>query len=354
MSLRVVITFLALCSSVAFRLHHKRDKVDIGFKANSAGSPQTLEGVCDISPFDERTGRNGEKNCEVQLDVPSACAGSTTKCGLVFAFHGSGGSNKGWARQMGMKLHGGGYKMIGVYPNGAAKDSGQPGWNTGGASSVDDKAFVLHIVSVLKARGWQGRRYSYGNSNGGAMSTEIATNGIMGFSGIGSVVTQLLGDPDRAGPGPYNWLHPVEGEGEKGSCTVPIAVITVGGTNDRMIPYNGGYSRAAGGTFMTFEESNEVWAKINKCDERFDTLEVKAKSGRSDLVAEKMTWHCPSTTPQVHYKVIDGEHVGMRSLEGKDIPEVVLDFFAKVDQELDAGGKPAEPDLSDSCRRILA
>lgn len=203
-------------------------------------------------------------------------------------------------------LHRSSYKMIGVYPKGA------------------NKKLVKNIVAVLKAKGWQGRRYAYGKSMGGALSQDIGTDSTMGFSGIAPQVANLR----------TSW--------RASTCTGPLAVLSLGGTNDRTVPYYGGKN------FKSAEETNRLWAQVNGCDERFETVKVKTIVKGADAVAEKMIWKCPVITPQIHYKVIGMGHGG---LDGRWTSEVVLDFFTKIDKQLDAAGKPAVPTLPDSCRQ---
>lgn len=317
--------------------------------SNQPGMPQVLEEACNISPFKDRLDQDGTRNCQVQIDVPSKCAGSNSKCALVFAFHGSGGDPENMVRTWSDKLHSGGYAMIAVYPRGASKQGGERGWNVGGSGTFDDKAWVLRIISLMKARGWQGRRYSYGESNGAAISNEIGTNGIMGFSGIATLISQLASDPAKAGPGAYSWTHPVKGQ----SCTAPLAVLTIGGTEDPVVPYNGGYAEIADVTLYSFDQSNEIWAANNQCHGLAENVVVQAMAWGISYDAEKKTWNCPATTPSIHYKVNGMSHESECTLEGKSEAQIAMEFFADVDMKLDSENKPLVPDLPSGCQQLL-
>ena len=80
-----------------------------------------------------------------------------------------------------------------------------------------------------------------------------------------TTVTQLLGSPDRSGPGPLNYNNPsaLLNQGPK------VSVLNFMGTGDGLIPYNGGSSPVFGGNnkfqLMSALDSMEAWASHNGC-----------------------------------------------------------------------------------------
>ena len=133
-------------------------------QANLPQQPQSLtDTICAGRP---------RSSCEVELDVPAACAttdGTDPSCPIVFFLHGSGGTNDGFSRNSGVHDA----NMIGVYPQGEA------GWNTGPKKSnnchwsdyscttdPDEGDFIAHIISEIRSMGGTGNIYAKGNSNG--------------------------------------------------------------------------------------------------------------------------------------------------------------------------------------------
>ncbi len=121
--------------------------------SNEQEQPQSLTDViCAGRPRTE---------CEVELDVPEACAtdgvGEDPSCPIVFFFHGSGGTNNGFAKRSGVHSA----NMIGVYPN------GERGWNTGPKSTnnwsdfsctsdPDEGDFIASIIEEIRLLGGTG------------------------------------------------------------------------------------------------------------------------------------------------------------------------------------------------------
>ena len=133
-------------------------------QANLPQEPQSLtDTIC--------TGRP-RSSCEVELDVPAACATdgpNDPSCPIVFFLHGSGGRNDGFSRNSGVHDA----NMIGVYPQ------GESGWNTGPKNSnnchwsdyscttdPDEGDFIAHIIAEIRSMGGTGNIYAKGNSNG--------------------------------------------------------------------------------------------------------------------------------------------------------------------------------------------
>lgn len=134
-------------------------------QANLPQQPQSLtDTICAGRP---------RSSCEIELDVPAACAtdgtGDDPSCPIVFFLHGSGGTNDGFSRNSGVHDA----DMIGVYPQ------GEGGWNTGPKNSnnchwsdfgcttdPDEGDFIAHIIAEIRSMGGTGNIYAKGNSNG--------------------------------------------------------------------------------------------------------------------------------------------------------------------------------------------
>jgi poly(3-hydroxybutyrate) depolymerase len=257
--------------------------------SNSEGSPQDISDViC--------TGRP-RTTCAVELDVPHGCEEINSNCPIVFFLHGSGGTNRWFKNTSG--VHSAGY--IGIYPN------GEGGWSTGPKSSdtcqwddfqcttdPDEGDFIASIIQEVKDRGANGNIYAIGNSNGAALAHRLASNAdsSLPIKGIVAKVTQLLKSPERSGPGTFNYNQPSSVRG-----THKVSVLSIMGTEDGLIPYEGGSSSVFGGNdnfqLMSAMESMNTWAIHNGCSGEYEMSQHVSDQG--DLTATKYTYgSCPS------------------------------------------------------------
>jgi len=109
-----------------------------------------------------------------------------------------------------------------VYPVGIERT-----WNAGRCCGpaerldVDDVGFVMAIVDRLVAGGTAapGRVYATGISNGGMLAYRLAAERADRFAAIAPVAASMLVD---------------------GAPSVPVSVLHVHGTRDRMVPFDGG------------------------------------------------------------------------------------------------------------------
>jgi len=311
---------------------------------NEYKDPQVISDMYD----DLCEGRSDD--CEVELDVPEACvdtASSTSNSPIVFFLHGSGGSNNGFSQNSGVHVN----NMIGVYPTGDCK-----GWNLGTKNcnecewddfscteDPNDGEFVAKIISKVRELGALGNVYVRGNSNGGGLALRLAVNAgeDLPISGIIVRVTQLYASPERSGPGELNYNQPM-------SSNPPVSVLSICGTADGVIPYEGGTSSVFGGNenflFMSSQESNEAWALHNECDLTPEIQTVSAVVGSMTTTAEYFQYHnCIGGNYVEHYKVCNGGHnAGGATLDGVNQRDIIFNFIRKVEGEV--GSSP--PSLS--------
>eukprot|EP00547_Thalassionema_nitzschioides_P000832 CAMPEP_0194199924 /NCGR_PEP_ID=MMETSP0156-20130528/753_1 /TAXON_ID=33649 /ORGANISM="Thalassionema nitzschioides, Strain L26-B" /LENGTH=499 /DNA_ID=CAMNT_0038924875 /DNA_START=51 /DNA_END=1550 /DNA_ORIENTATION=+ len=303
-------------------------------QANLPESPQSLTDIiCSDRP---------RVDCEVELDVPQSCAvtagntGTDPACPIVFFLHGSGGTINGFARQSG--VHSAGY--IGIYPQ------GEGGWNTGPKSSnscdwddfecpldPDEGDFIASIISEVRAQGASGNVYAIGNSNGAALAYRLAANAgsALPIKGIVAKVTQLLESPQRSGPGMLNYNQPQSG-------SPAVSVLSVMGTDDGLIPYEGGSSSVFGGDasfqLMPTLGSMLTWATHNGCDGNsvVDDSFV-TDHGTGQAIKYDFSAGCPSGVLLEHYAIVGGGHnAGGSSINGEKIDYVVaFDFINRVE-----------------------
>lgn len=221
-----------LCSLLIIGACETEDDISIG--------TQLIEGVNTIYITQSIEGTPVER--EILLHGP-AQMDTTKNYPVVFAFHGNGGMNDGWLGSMGSMVNTG--EFIGVYPQGHLNS-----WNLGEEASVaDDVAFVNLIVTELTdnyANLNLDKMYAVGYSNGSGMVNRLALQ-TAHFKAIAPCASQLI-----------------EGE-EPTAATSPVSVYQVCGTDDGLIPFDGGLS-PVGHTFLGAFESIELWASTFNCD----------------------------------------------------------------------------------------
>ena len=185
--------------------------------------------------------------------------------------------------------------------------NGEGGWSTGPKSSdtcqwddfqcptdPDEGDFIASIIQEVKDRGANGNIYAIGNSNGAALAHRLASNAdsSLPIKGIVTKVTQLLKSPERSGPGTLNYNQPSSVRGSQ-----KVSVLSIMGTEDGLIPYEGGSSSVFGGNdnfqLMSAMESMNTWAIHNGCSGEYEMSQHVSDQG--DLTATKYTYgSCPS------------------------------------------------------------
>ncbi len=172
---------------------------------------------------------------------------------VVFFFHGNGGSaENGFILEDLVKNH----QFIGVYPQGY-KNS----WNLGQEQSkANDVEFTDMIVEELNKYSNldMNKIFAIGYSNGSAMVNElgIKTNYL---TGIAPLASQLL----------ENQIP--------NSSTNPLSVYQICGTNDDIIPFEGGLS-VVGHRFMSAHKSAKTWASAFNCDIKVEVNIINSDS----------------------------------------------------------------------------
>ena len=332
--------------------------VGTGLVSNDPGHPQDVSYT--FCPDRPRSG------CEVKIDVPDSCeppaAGTPSLCPVVFYLNGAGGSNR-WTSRVrprpddGLHVQG----LIGVYP------LGDSGWNTGPrptnrcaftdydcTSDPDETGFVADIISYLREQGAGGNVYVVGGSNGGALAHRLAANAgpELPIKGIVAKVSQLLATPYMSGPGQLNHNRPGNGIGPFSNGDLPVvtgrdsekvSVLSVTGTHDKLIPYDGGKSSAFGYDdkfeLMSALQSMETWALHNGCARATDPIEsshIWSDAHGNAGIAKKYSYAgCEEGVIVEYYSVEEGGHgAGDVSIDGVSVDyALVHDFITRVESQ---------------------
>ena len=178
--------------------------------------------------------------------------------------------------------------------------------------NVDDVGFVLSLLDRIAAEYAidPGRVHAMGISDGGQMAYRMATEHPDRFASIAAVVAQ------QAAPENSNCLEP------RG----PISVLVMNGTEDPIIPFEGGeaslYGWFSAGQVQSIEGTVAHWKRVNGITEegRREQLPDLDPEDGSTVVRER--WRGPSGHEVVLYTIVGGGHTIPGGFMG--VPEFVL------------------------------
>jgi polyhydroxybutyrate depolymerase len=140
--------------------------------------------------------------------------------------------------------------FIVVYPEGTG--FGPKSWEMAGSetpSQMPDVIFISRLIDTLEASYNidRTRIYANGMSNGGGMAFVLSCTLSDRIAAVGLVSAGL--DPG------WDWCADHR----------PVPVIAFHGSADPVCPYNGGYSKLAGGTFPSVPGFMAAWSRRNRC-----------------------------------------------------------------------------------------
>jgi len=199
------------------------------------------------------------------------------------------------------------------------------------ASESDDVGFVLAILDLVaeSVRFDPDRVFVTGASNGGMMTFRLALEANDRFTAAAAVIANLP-DPSECRP-----------------LADPIPMLIMNGTDDPLMPYEGGYvagSACERGRVMSTRETVDLWVAINHADPEF-IIEAMPNSSWYDRSRVVVYTYLAGAdgADVVYYEVAGGGHAdpGRERLpaaiqavtEGKnrdiDGPTEIWAFFAR-------------------------
>lgn len=252
---------------------------------------------------------------------------------LVIALHGGGGS----AKDM-VKLTKGGLSALAdkegfivIYPDGIEKN-----WNDGREDedkdsahreNIDDVGFISALIDhFAKELNIDKRRvYVTGMSNGAMMSHRLACELSEKISAIAMVAGAISKNKT------YTCLP-----------SRPLSVLIIHGTDDPLVPWEGGEIRGGHGTVLSTYETVEFWITHNKCSSSpIITWEPDKDDKDGTRVWKEVYGNCREESEVILYGIEGGGHTwpGGRShlperIVGKtsrdiDANEVIWNFFTR-------------------------
>jgi len=176
---------------------------------------------------------------------------STPINGLLFVFHGGGATGRGIPKLTHFNEIADRERFLVIYPDGFRRH-----WRDSRATipeidGVDDVAFVSALthkmVSDYKVP--KHRVYAAGISNGGFFAQKLAVAIPEQVRGIATVAATM--------PVKLSALQALK---------KPISVMLIHGTDDPLVPYEGGEVKVgAGGPILSARDSAAKWAQLNNC-----------------------------------------------------------------------------------------
>jgi polyhydroxybutyrate depolymerase len=228
------------------------------------------------------------------LHIPKSLD-NTKPAPLVFALHGGGGTAKKMNTLTKFNKVSDEYGFILCYPQGIDKH-----WNDGrmvnithidGVEVNDVKFFSLLIDTLLEKYNIDSARiYSCGISNGGMMSFRLGCELSSKIAAIAPVAISMS-----------EYLY--------SSCSPgkPVPVLLIFGTEDPLVPYEGGSISFNRGEVVSVKKTVEFWVKNNVCNETPVVTEI---DNEDDGTSVKKLVYSGSTARNevVYYHIPGGGH----------------------------------------------
>lgn len=204
-----------------------------------------------------------------------------------------------------------------VYPQGSLLD-GKAHWNVGSipeGSTSDDvgftKAMLAEIASNYNID--QTRIYACGYSNGGCFSFELAGQLSNRIAAIGAVAGTMT-----------------EKTIKRCNITHPMPILTINGTADRMVKYDG----SSPVSVISQQEVLDFWIKFNNTD-LIPIISNIPDTNHNDGSTVQLTeyLHGDREVEVVHYKVFSGGHDWPGKNGNMDInsSSIIWNFVSKFD-----------------------
>ena len=265
---------------------------------------------------------------------------------LVFVIHGGGGTggNMEWLTRRGFNRIADRDGAVIVYPDGIGK-----GWNDGRTEvkseavrkQIDDLGYLRVLPQALAAQFPIDltRVYATGISNGGMMSYRLACDAADVFAAVAPVAANISVElAPRCRP------------------SRPVAIAVVNGTDDPLVPWNGGPIKVlwtTRGVVLSTPQTVARWRTLNRCGE-LETIGTLVDAVPDDGTALlEQTARCAQETEVKVYEIRGGGHTwpnGMpylgERLVGRvsrelDANEAIWRFFARFRLTVPASASPS-------------
>ncbi len=270
-----------------------------------------------------------QRSYMIQLPAPDAAQ----PWPVILALHGGGGTARSMCAMPGgiaKPARRAGYLL--VCPQGYQRH-----WNDGRgietwsahAENIDDVGFLTSLIEALVHQYPidSEQIFATGISNGGQMSYRFACEQSHRVSALAAVVASMAEDLDCE---PAN----------------PVSVLVINGTEDPLVPYDGGEIKAVRRSLGLVRPTHEVlsfWASLGGCDLTGEMIELPDRNPEDQTRVHRTQYQgCTAGVAVELYEVIGGGHtwpganqylpevfIGRLS-EDIEASEVIIDFFSST------------------------
>ena len=282
-------------------------------------------------PGEDYTLQHDGRERQYRLQVPDGVEGPAP---LVITLHGGFGDGEQVEGHSGFNRLGEEHGFVTAYPYGVDNH-----WNDGRTGldyeahtdNVDDVGFILAMIDDIDRRVDldRDRIFVDGISNGGMMAYRLACDAAGTLAAVASVVGSMPAD--------------YESQCEPGQ---PVPVLSIMGTDDPLMPYEGGQigtERRQLGEVLSTDEVLAFWRQNNGCANEVSTTSAIDAVEDDDTSVQIQRWSqgCAGA-PVVHYRIDGGGHAwpgeprdrkllgGIVSKEFR-AEEVIWEFFAGLE-----------------------
>jgi polyhydroxybutyrate depolymerase len=200
--------------------------------------------------------------------------------------------------------------FIAVYPNGVDAQ-----WNDGRGKTfrkasdntdIDDVGFIADLIERISRdyKGDSSRVYVTGLSNGGMMTLRLGCEISDKLATIAPVIANI----------PENIIETCKPES-------PLPVLLMNGTDDPLVPWNGGsvhFFRKTMGEVVSTADTVAFWTEHNQCSTTPKTERLADKDSKDGSSVKVSTYYnCADSSEVILYTIVGGGH----SFPGGNIPD---------------------------------
>lgn len=251
------------------------------------------------------------KTRHYKLYLPESYS-ATSKIPVLLNFHGYGGQANDFFNETRVKSVSDAEEFISIYPQGLLLE-GYSHWNAGldtpdNKSDVDDFGFIEALIEKIKSEYSidEKRIYAVGFSNGGMFAYALGCFKSDLIAGVGAVSgSMLIETRTQCNP------------------THPTSVLNIHGTNDGVLPYNGGTG------LSSIDQTLDYWNNFNNTDIPPQKEQLTSKGKQIEHVS---FLNGINGTSVEHYKIKLGGHEWQNlDIDGKSTVEIMWNFLSKYD-----------------------
>lgn len=272
----------------------------------------------------ERTMHIDQLERQYLIHLPASYS-STSKCPVIFAFHGGGSNYENTVSMYNLNAVANQHHFIVVYPNALNKSWSMPAVGAmvkeEEQQHIDDVKFVATLLDTLVAH--------YHVDSTSFFCTGLSRGGIFSLF----LISKLSGRFKAAAPVCASIPQSIVDN----YTFYPTSILLINGTDDPLLPFDGGHgeiSRSRRNEENHFISTHELVKKIkelNTCPEISIAHHLPNTERDDKCTALKTTYHC-SGTQVVFIKVMHGGHAwpgGPQYLSKNIIGNVCQDFKAE-------------------------